>query len=115
MKRTIILHLTAFFFFLTSALFGQWEKQNHIEKGYIQTDKPMYMPGDEMWIKALVVNGANQPTLLSQEAILEMIKPDGSKLFTKNVTIKDSSISEHVNLQPTIAGGVYQLQLKTLK
>ncbi|MEM9547360.1 MAG: alpha-2-macroglobulin family protein [Bacteroidota bacterium] len=113
MNSTLKILFSAALTCISFTLIGQLGKENNIEKGYIQTDKPMYMPGDEIWIKALIVNGANQPTVLSQSATLEMIKPDGSKLFTKEIMIEDGSISEYVQLKPDVGGGIYQLNVKT--
>ncbi len=92
---------------------GQLEKLDKIEKGYIQTDKPMYMPGDEIWIKAWIVNGANMPTVLSNKVKLEILKPDGSKLLDKDILLEDGMITEYHKLDKNAVGGIYQLKIKT--
>jgi len=105
--------LVAVTFMCATPLFGQFQNHDRIEKAYIQTDKPMYMPGDEIWIKAWVVNGANMPTVLSQKATIELIKPDGSKLMRKEILIEDGVITEYLKLDVNANGGIYQLKINT--
>ena len=37
------------------------------EKVYVQTDRTLYQPGNEIWLNAFVVNSANCPSDLSRE------------------------------------------------
>lgn len=105
---TILIALT-----IINTSHAQLESADRIEKGYIQTDKPIYMPGDEIWIKGWVLNGANKPTILSNYATLEIIKPDGSKLLSRDILLENGMITEYLKLDINAVGGIYQLKIKT--
>ncbi|MDF1696784.1 MAG: alpha-2-macroglobulin family protein [Saprospiraceae bacterium] len=114
MKNTIHLLLALFILSLNCSFAQSISKSSdHIEKVYIQTDKPLYLPGDVIWIKGWIVNGDNMPSMISQKAILTMIKPDGSPMITRDLKLTDGVVSTNINLATNCKGGIYQLKLKT--
>lgn len=109
----LLLLTTSLFFINYSDSTGQLASYDCIEKSYLQTDKPIYLPGDDVWIKGWIVNGANMPTILSQKANLIITKPDGSTLFDKTIKLENGSLSESITLQKNLKGGIYKIRLKT--
>lgn len=57
------------------------------EKVYVQTDRTLYEPEDEIWFNAFVTDAENAPSIRSQEVYAELYSPNGTvldKLTLKN-------------------------------
>ncbi len=64
------------------------EIKNGLEKIYVQTDRPMYFPGETIWFKAYVVDNDNTVTSKSEVMYLQLIAPDGSYAKTLKLQVK---------------------------
>lgn len=91
----------------------QWIKSPQ-EKLYLQTDKPYYSAGENIWFKGYVVNAAILlPNNLSQFIYVELI--DKSNAVINRVKIKKDSLgfSGYINLKPELSSGNYTLRAYT--
>ncbi|MDR3652187.1 MAG: TonB-dependent receptor plug domain-containing protein [Paludibacter sp.] len=81
------------------------------EKVYLQTDKPYYSAGENIWFKCYLVNATTlEPNALSQFIYVELI--DKSDSVVSRVKIKKDSLgfSGYLKLKPEIPSGYYELR-----
>jgi hypothetical protein len=84
------------------------------EKAYLQTDKPYYCAGEDIWFKGYVVNATTHiPKTLSRYLYVELI--DKSNTVITRVKIRKDSLgfSGHIKLKPEIQAGNYALRAYT--
>ena len=80
------------------------------EKIYVQTDKPYYSAGEDIWFKAYLLNAMTLlPNALSQFVYVELIDKRDSVI--SRVKIKNDSLgfAGHIKLKPEIPTGHYSL------
>jgi len=132
MKDTIISILTGFFLSLsvvhaavpkkinpdfsqeiTSRFTNQWVNYPQ-EKLYLQTDKPYYSAGEEIWFKAFLVNETTlEPNALSQFVYVELINKTDSVLYRVKIKKDSTGFAGHIKLKPEIPSGTYSLRAYT--
>jgi uncharacterized protein YfaS (alpha-2-macroglobulin family) len=83
------------------------------EKVYVQTDRTLYQPGNEIWLNAFVVNSANCPSALSREIYVELLDPKGSVLELKILENKEGYGKGQLKLPSNAVGGIYTLRAYT--
>jgi TonB-dependent SusC/RagA subfamily outer membrane receptor len=86
------------------------------EKVYLQTDKPYYSAGEEIWFKGYLVNATTlEPTALSKFVYVELIDKLDSVFY--RVKIKKDSLdfgfAGHIKLKPEVPFGYYSLRAYT--
>lgn len=81
------------------------------EKVYLQTDKPYYSAGENIWFKAYLVFAGNHiPMAMSQFVYVELIDKS-SRVVTRVKIAQDSTgFSGYINLKPNLAAGNYVLR-----
>jgi len=92
----------------------QWSMAQQ-EKVYLQTDKPYYSAGENVWFKGYVVNAVSHlPKSLSQFLYVELI--DKSNAVITRVKIKKDSLGfdGYIKLKPELHTGNYALRAYTL-
>jgi hypothetical protein len=92
----------------SSTMIAQISPADMVEKIYIQTDKPMYVPGDNIWYNLTVYNGQNLPALLSDQVHIQLKKPDGSNLYEKKYSLTNGQVSDAIPLIADTPGGLYK-------
>ncbi|MFT3752976.1 MAG: TonB-dependent receptor plug domain-containing protein [Paludibacter sp.] len=91
----------------------QWTTEQQ-EKVYLQTDKPYYSAGENIWFKGYVVNATTHlPKSLSRFLYVELI--DKSNAVVSRVKIKKDSLgfSGYVKLKSELHAGNYALRAYT--
>lgn len=91
----------------------QWAVEQQ-EKVYLQTDKPYYSVGENIWFKGYVVNAATHlPKSLSKFLYVELI--DKSNSIVTRVKIKKDSLGfgGYIKLKPELHAGNYALRAYT--
>lgn len=83
------------------------------EKVYVQSDRTLYQPGNEIWLNAFVVNSANCPSALSREIYVELLNPKGSVLELKILENKEGYGAGQLKLPLDAVGGIYTLRAYT--
>jgi hypothetical protein len=131
MKNRINFILVALFFATSVSSFSQSTKQWDFsqliyarferqvtnfpqEKVYVQTDKPYYSAGEEIWFKAYLVNETTlEPNSLSQFVYVELIDKMDSVLYRVKIKKDSLSFAGHIKLKPEIPNGTYSLRAYT--
>lgn len=87
---------------------------NYPEKVYIQTDKPYYTTGDDIWYTAYLVNGiTHQKTDISRVVYVELINEQDSIIAKKQLYTNDISIAGDFKLKKHWNPGNYLLRAYT--
>jgi hypothetical protein len=131
MKNRINFILVAFLFATSVSSFSQSTKQWDFsqliyarferqvtnfpqEKVYVQTDKPYYSAGEEIWFKAYLVNETTlEPNSLSQFVYVELIDKMDSVLYRVKIKKDSLGFAGHIKLKPEIPNGTYSLRAYT--
>ena len=81
------------------------------QRTYIQTDKPLYQPGETIWFRADL---RTAKTLVGDQPVgvtMQLISPRGSIVATKRVLAQGGIARNDFALDPGIEGGEYTIQL----
>jgi hypothetical protein len=85
------------------------------EKVYLQTDKPYYSAGEDLWFKGYLVNATtNEPTALSQYLYVELIDKSDSVCYRVKIKRDSLGFSGHLKLKAEQPSGTYALRAYTL-
>ena len=94
-----------------------WQVYNYPqEKIHVMTDKPYYITGDTIWLRAFVVNAVNnQPVDASKFVYVELISPMNTVDMRVKIKERDGVFKGYLPLDPTkIAEGEYTLTAYTM-
>lgn len=94
-----------------------WQVYNYPqEKIHVMTDKPYYITGDTIWLRAFVVNAVNnQPVDASKFVYVELISPMNTVDLRVKIKERDGVFKGYLPLDPTkIAEGEYTLTAYTM-
>jgi len=84
------------------------------EKVYLQTDKPYYSAGEEIWFKGYLVNAATlKPTAFSKFIYVELVSKLDSVLYRVKIKKDSLGFAGHIKLKPEIPSGTYSLRAYT--
>ena len=85
------------------------------EKIHVMTDKPRYMAGDTIWLRAWVVDAAtHQPVNASQFVYVELQNPLDTVFTRIKLHQSNGVFSGHIPLRADMAEGAYQLTAYTM-
>jgi alpha-2-macroglobulin-like protein len=85
----------------------------HTHRTYLQTDKPLYQPGETVWFRADL---RATRTLLGGPpvgATVQLLSPRGAIVATKQVLVQNGVARNDFALDPAAEGGEYTIQLVT--
>ena len=98
---------------LTSRFSNQWVNSFQ-EKVYLQTDKPYYSAGEEIWFKAYLVNATTiLPKALSRFVYVELIDKLDSVQYRVKLRKDSLGFAGHIKLKAEIPAGQYKLRAYT--
>ncbi len=84
------------------------------EKIYVQTDKPYYSAGEEIWFKCYLVNATTfEPNALSKFVYVELIDKRDSVLCRVKLKADSLGFAGHIKLKPETPMGQYVLRSYT--
>ena len=84
------------------------------EKIYVQTDKPYYSAGENIWFKAYLVNAITlMPNALSRFVYVELINKQDSVISRVKIRTDSLGFAGHLKLNPEIPTGHYMLRAYT--
>jgi len=84
------------------------------ERVYVQTDKPLYSPGEDIWFSAYLVNTADmKPSELSDIVHVQLINPKGGVEQEMKIIANGGSAGGDFPLTASAAGGLYKLKAYT--
>lgn len=98
---------------ITSRFSKQWLNTPQ-EKVYLQTDKPYYSAGEEIWFKGYLVNATTlEPTAYSQFMYVELINKLDSVFYRVKIKKDSLGFAGHIKLKPEVPSGYYSLRAYT--
>lgn len=84
------------------------------DKVYLQTDKPMYNPGETIWVNAFIRDGASlKPSKQSGIVHVELRNPKGAVVNTVSLISKDGSAPADFAIEEHWPGGIYKVKAWT--
>lgn len=84
------------------------------DRVYLQFDKPMYEPGDNIWFSAYVRDGATlKPSGKSDIVHVEFLNPKGTVEKTINIIARNGVAAGDFNLDAEALGGIYKVRAYT--
>jgi alpha-2-macroglobulin-like protein len=92
-----------------------WFEAHPTGRLYVQLDKPLYKPGETIWLKAsLFDTKALAPYTEAVGYKLKLLEPSGAVVVEKAVQMKDGAGAADVVIPKTVAGGEYKIQVECL-
>jgi hypothetical protein len=92
-------------------LFNQSRPQDRL---YVQFDKPMYEPGDNIWFSAFVRDVATMKASSKSDIVhVELINPKGTVEKTINIIAKNGVATGDFSLEQEALGGMYKVRAYT--
>ncbi|HMP99547.1 MAG TPA: hypothetical protein PKC24_07165 [Cyclobacteriaceae bacterium] len=91
--------------------FSEYYQQYAYEKVFISTDKSYYAAGEELYFSIFLLEAASH-TFLKEESYvyLYLLQPDGMKVDSKKIKIKEGIAYGSFTLADTLSSAVYELQ-----
>jgi len=84
------------------------------DRVYVQLDKPLYEPGDDIWLSAYVLDGATlKPSTKSDIVYVELINPKGAVERKLSIIGKKGKAAGDFKLDKEAAGGLYKIRAYT--
>jgi hypothetical protein len=85
-----------------------------IEKVYLQTDRTSYFPGDDIWIKAHLVNAFERSLSdLNRNLHIELISPSKEIISGKVIKIDGGLATDDFRVVANLSSGKYRLRAYT--
>ena len=84
------------------------------EKVYLQTDKPYYSAGEDIWFKGYLVNAStNEPISRSKFIYVELIDKADSVISRVKIQKDSLGFAGNIKLKPELPSGTYSLRAYT--
>jgi hypothetical protein len=91
-----------------------YNKQMPEDRLYVQMDKPMYSPGETMWLSVFVRNGQTLKASKKSDIVhVELINPKGTIEKTINLIATNGVAAGDFQLEEAAVGGQYKLRAYT--
>ncbi len=91
-----------------------YNEQKPEDRIYLQFDKPLYEPGDNIWFSAFVQDAITmKPSGKSDIIHIEFINPKGTIEKTINIIAKNGVAAGDFNLDAEALGGIYKVRAYT--
>jgi len=114
--QVLFLFILQISFYLSVAQPVSVEKQGSIlyEKVYLQTDRELYAPGDDIWLKSYLVSGINNILIPGYKNIyIQLISDSGKVAMSKMLLSKEGTATGDFQLPLEMADGTYTLRAFT--
>jgi len=80
------------------------------EKVYVQTDRTLLKPGDNLWFNTFLTNSQNCPSSQSEKLYAELISPKGDVIQKLTLPNQGGCARGNFQLNASAAGGQYKLR-----
>jgi hypothetical protein len=91
-----------------------YNEQMPQDRVYLQFDKPMYEPGDNIWFSAFVRDGATLKASSKSDIVhVEFLNPKGTVEKTINIIAKNGVAAGDFSLDEEALGGIYKVRAYT--
>jgi hypothetical protein len=92
-----------------------WFEAHPTGRLYIQLDKPLYKPGETIWLKASLYDTKNlAPYTEAVGYKLTLLDPSGASVVDKAIEMKDGAGAADIVIPETVAGGEYKIKVECL-
>jgi hypothetical protein len=92
----------------------EYNKKMPEDRMYLQLDKPLYEPGDDIWISAYVRDGVSmKPSSKSDIVHIELINPKGTVEKKISVIAKNGKAAGDFAIDKEALGGLYKIRAYT--
>ncbi len=92
----------------------RYTRQRPAERVYLQTDKPFYAPGEDIWFSAyLRESGTLKPSAVSGILYAELIDPKGSVIKKHTLVCRNGKAAGDFNIDAEMPGGLYKIRAFT--
>ncbi|MBI3510997.1 MAG: hypothetical protein HY064_10065 [Bacteroidetes bacterium] len=93
---------------------SDYNKQLPEDRVYVSTDKPLYSPGETMWLSVFVRNGQTlKPSKKSDIVHVDLIDPKGAVTQTINIIANNGVAAGDFSFAKEQAGGLYKIRAYT--
>lgn len=80
------------------------------EKLFVQTDRPIYVAGEELWFSAFLLEGATHLPNRSESVLyVELVKPSGATALKQIFKLQNGRAWGSISIGDNLAGGEYHL------
>ncbi len=84
------------------------------DRVYVQFDKPMYEPGDNIWFNAFIRNGSDLKASAQSDIVhIDLINPKGSVEKSLNLIAKKGMAAGDFSIGEEATGGIYKIRAYT--
>lgn len=84
------------------------------EKIYLQFDKPLYKPEEDIWFNAMILNSnTHRPATTSDVLYAELIDPKGNIASRQEILIKEGTAAGSFQPGESAPGGIYKVRAYT--
>jgi hypothetical protein len=80
------------------------------QRSYLQTDKPLYQPGETIWFKSWSLKSRQLEASDMSETTVELISPKGASVMKKRLRLLSGSANNDFVLPDEAQGGEYTLR-----
>lgn len=95
-------------------LLESYLKGFHIEKVYVSHDKPVYAPGETIWCKVFMLDGATHRAFAATPIVyVDWVSPAGNIQKTYTLQVKNGSVPLDISTNPKDTTGTYTLRAYT--
>jgi alpha-2-macroglobulin-like protein len=84
------------------------------EKVYVQCDRPLYKPGDDIWMAVWITDGiTNKASNISEILTVELVNPKGNIEETRRLIATKGRATCDFTLDSLVSGGIYKIKAYT--
>ncbi|MDP2339732.1 MAG: MG2 domain-containing protein [Deltaproteobacteria bacterium] len=80
------------------------------QRVYVQVDKPIYKPGETIWLRIWDLQAKDLSAVASGTSTLELISPKGASVIKKGVSTTNGYATNDLELPPDVLGGEYKIR-----
>jgi len=80
------------------------------QRVYLQVDKPLYKPGETIWVRAWDLKARDLSGVGPHIALVQLISPKGAAVVEKRYRQDAGFVAADIDLPPEVNGGEYQLR-----
>lgn len=92
----------------------QQQEQRGQELVYLQCDRPIYQPGEDLWFSVYLRDPADlSPSTISEIVYVELLNGKGQVLDKKRYTLENGQTAGDFQLPASLSGGYYKLKAYT--
>jgi hypothetical protein len=95
--------------------------ESHFEGGtderlHVQTDKPLYRPGETIWVKTWNLQARDWTGVERNPGLFyRLVAPDGEKMKQKRVRERGGHAANSFELPDDVEGGIYEIRVETME